>query len=416
MEKVKKQKKKALKPINPLIYSFFYHTVGKFLRASYNLEVENPELLEALAPPFLVVSHHVNSLDPFFIGFSVRAPLYWIASDSNFRNPLIRFLLHRVRAIPKRKFLSDNDAIRKIMEVRKLAGIIGVFPEGQSSWDGRTLPILPSTGKLIKLLKIPVITVKLFGSYLIKPRWRRYRRYGKVALRFSHGFSREEIKSSSVEEINEKLQKLLFHDEAETQKERMLPFPGKNRAEYAERLLFICPRCMAVGTLVSRENILSCSRCGMEKYYSEYGILESQNGENGKEDFSSPSRWNEWQQKQLRTIMNEPGAKETILFQDRNILLSRGKPPGKPQGREKIEVMWMKEDTVTCVMNNGSARMDFPASQITGINVQNSGNLEFYFKQELYSFRFSTPSASPYKWQIAVEIVQEIQNSKRINV
>ncbi len=406
------KKPRSFSPANPLIYSFFYYTVGKFIRYAYNIRGENIELLRSVTPPYVVVSHHVNSLDPFFIGYFVRDPLSWIASDSNFRNPLLRFLLHRIRAIPKRKFLSDNDAIRKILNVRGFGGRIGLFPEGQASWDGSTLPILPSTGKLIKLLKIPVITVHLLGSYLVKPRWRKKRRYGAVTVRFSYGMSPEEIKEASPEEINHKLTKILSYNETVTQKERMVPFKGKDKAEYLERFLFMCPQCKSIASLSSKGDVLYCRSCDFFCTYTEYGFLT---GAKVSKDFSSPSYWNRWQQEKLKKMILLAGDTARPLFKDNNVFLYRGKGGTAPKKMVHLREMVLSRTSILSIpQNEDLPPISFPMDEIVGINVQNSGRLEFFYKNDLYSFQFMDPAVSSYKWQVGVELLQKNTGEKRV--
>jgi len=57
----------------------------------------------------------------------------------------------------QKKIVSDFETVKTIIRLKER--VIGIFPEGARTWDGCPLPIIKSTSKLIKLLKIPVVTV-----------------------------------------------------------------------------------------------------------------------------------------------------------------------------------------------------------------------------------------------------------------
>ena len=76
----------------------------------------------------------------------------------------MRWLLKLVGTIPKAKVIPDIETVNDIVQVvRRQKGIIGLFPEGAQSWNGSTLPLVPSTAKLLKLLKVPVVQVLIRG-------------------------------------------------------------------------------------------------------------------------------------------------------------------------------------------------------------------------------------------------------------
>ena len=68
------------------------------------------------------------------------------------------------------------ETIRKTKRIVQQGGSIGIFPEGNTSYSGQTVQILPATVKLIKMLKIPVIIMNIKGMYLSYPRWAIYKK------------------------------------------------------------------------------------------------------------------------------------------------------------------------------------------------------------------------------------------------
>ena len=171
-------------------------TYGLWLHAFFRVEGKNVNLAKALKPPFVIVSNHVSVLDPFILGSFLREPVYWITSDGNMRSRLMRALLTLVGSIPKSKSIPDIETVNWTVEViRRRGGVVGIFPEGQQSWDGTTLPLVPSTAKLLKLLKVPVLAAVIKGGYSSLPRWTGARRRGRMEVEFKLLFGPEELKA-----------------------------------------------------------------------------------------------------------------------------------------------------------------------------------------------------------------------------
>jgi 1-acyl-sn-glycerol-3-phosphate acyltransferase len=48
---------------------------------------------------------------------------------------------------------------------------VGVFPEGERSWDGRLQPLRRGTIRLLLKAGVPVIPCGMVGTYEVFPRW-----------------------------------------------------------------------------------------------------------------------------------------------------------------------------------------------------------------------------------------------------
>ncbi|MFW5812371.1 MAG: lysophospholipid acyltransferase family protein, partial [Alkalispirochaetaceae bacterium] len=145
--------------------------LGSYLKAQFNLQSRHQEVLSRIRPPYLVLCNHTSVWDPFFLNSKLDAPIHYVVSDSQFRSRFVAFGLGLVGSIPKTKVLADLETVKSIVKIKHDRGIIGVFPEGQTSWDGHTLPLIPSTAKLIKSLKVPVVIARIEGAYFARPRW-----------------------------------------------------------------------------------------------------------------------------------------------------------------------------------------------------------------------------------------------------
>lgn len=378
-------------------------SIGLFLRWRYRLVGENVEILYRTKPPYVILPNHITTWDPFFVGLFVPAPVYNVTSDFQFRRRIMRVLHRLVGSIPKSKVIPDIDTIKRILEVRANRGIIGIYPEGMRTWDGHTADTLSQTAKLLKFLKIPVISTVMKGAYLSLPRWTHRSRRGKVTVSFRRLFGGPELKSLSLEEIQDRIDKALRYDEYEYQREHMLPYRGVRPAENLELALFLCPQCETIGELKSRGRWLRCTHCGYAVRYNDYGFLERRAG---KLYFTTVRDWNLWQQARLEekieTHLMDGGGRS--IMEDSGLTMYVGYRT-KPVQKRSVGDIVLFPSAFEFKAENGNG-MRFPLSEIDGVNVQIGERLEFYHRKVLYRFLSASRSISAFKWMSAVQILQ----------
>ncbi|NMA96463.1 MAG: 1-acyl-sn-glycerol-3-phosphate acyltransferase, partial [Clostridiales bacterium] len=140
---------------NKIITRILLGIIGFILRSRSKVRLLRDDASN-IKPPYIILGNHVNNWDPFFVNEFVDEPISFIAANSLFFNPILKALLNYIGIIPKSKEKRDIRAIRQILRAKRHERIIGIFPEGNVTWDGSYEKIDDSTAKLIKLLKIPV--------------------------------------------------------------------------------------------------------------------------------------------------------------------------------------------------------------------------------------------------------------------
>jgi 1-acyl-sn-glycerol-3-phosphate acyltransferase len=338
-----------------------------------------------------------------------------VAADQNFRTRLLRFIMWAVGAIPKTKGVSDAELIRTILRLRDRREIICLFPEGQRTWDGAGLPVLYSTAKLVKLLKVPVIVPVFKGGYLSHPRWAFKPRRGRLIIEFRFGFEAKELRDLSVDEVYERLSALIYHDEYEWQAEHMVRFRGPRPAEDLEHVLFRCPSCGGLGSMRSRGRRIACEACGHGMTYTDYGYLIPD------KDRSQRLTVRDLDREQLAAFRAslDAAAPDTPIFSEPDTLLHVGYRTN-PVRRVGTGILTLFADRIEWHPAAGGvaggravpgppARGTAPKprvirlSGVEGLNVQLIRKLELYFEDRLYTFDPIDRTCSMYKWQIAVE-------------
>ena len=258
--------------------------------------------MEDLKPPYMLLSNHMH-----FIDFELAAMGTWPHPVSNvvsIDGYVIKFfLLEWIGAIATRKFTTDIHLVKSIRKVLQRGDILAMYPEARYSPCGTTAFLPDSLGKLVKMNKVPVVTVVHHGNHLYAPFWN-FRNKRKVPFHttFTQLLTPEQIEKMSVEEINAALRKGLQYDEYRYQKDHGIRITEDYRAEGLHKVLYQCPHCMTEYSMDSKGAELFCNSCGKRWTWREDGYLEAQNGET---EFDHIPDWFEWERCQVRKQIEE---------------------------------------------------------------------------------------------------------------
>lgn len=230
--------------------------------------------------PLLVVINHASAYDPIFLGVAFRdRPLTFVASEHLLRSKWGPFLDRVSYIIPHRKGARSSRTALVAMKRIKKGESVFLAAEGEQTWNGRPLPVMPYTGKLVKGSGATLVTYLIEGAYLSAPRWALSTRKGKVFGRPAGIYSPDVLKGMTDEEVEQLIAKDLAFDTWEWQKSRP-DGPVRYRcskggnADGLERSVFTCPSCGAFGTLSSKGDVISCS-CGFSARMGDTGFFES---------------------------------------------------------------------------------------------------------------------------------------------
>lgn len=263
-----------------------------YLKNKYKCEIITRDHLEEGA---IILSNHVNVLDMFYVGVSYKDPIYYMSSIDLFEHAFIGKLLEfLVAPIPKEKSKkSDMVAIKSCIKVAKENGIICIFPEGNRTYSGKLGYIDPSIVKLIKLLKKPLILFNIKNGYGVDPRWGKKGRKGTLDFGPRRVLTYDEYKDIDNDELYKLIcDSLTVDDFAYTNK-----FKSNSRAEYLERILYICPKCGKMHSLYSKGNNVICKECGLNVTYNEDLSLSANSDEF---TFKNVSNWYDYQLEVIR--------------------------------------------------------------------------------------------------------------------
>lgn len=260
----KKNKKKNNKWIRPR-HTFYTRLVGLFLapytRLRYKIKIEKIKK----KGQYLVLFNHQTAFDQFFVGISMRRPVYYVASEDLFSKGFVsKVIKHLVAPIPIKKQTTDVRAVLNCIKVAKEGGIIALAPEGNRTYSGKTEYMNPAIAPLARKLGLPIVLYRIEGGYGVHPRWSDVVRGGGMRAYIHRIVEKDEYSSLTDDELMQIIRDGLYVNEARSDK----LYPGKRRAEYLERAMYVCPFC-GLSEFESHGCTIECKRCGRKITYGE---------------------------------------------------------------------------------------------------------------------------------------------------
>ncbi len=78
----------------------------------------------------ILAANHRSFLDPFAIGCCLPRPIYFVAKEELFHNPLLGWFLNCMGAFPVRRGASDQESVKTALALLERGDAVVIFPEG----------------------------------------------------------------------------------------------------------------------------------------------------------------------------------------------------------------------------------------------------------------------------------------------
>lgn len=255
---------------------FYQWSLGagyKILKHKNRFRPFGKEKLEGLDRACLYLANHHSFLDPFAL-MSLNPDNHYAFVMNRFylSLPIYGNFVKRSGFIPKRMFTNDFECTMNILRTFKAGYPVSIFPEGRLSTDGGPSQVPESIAKLVKLIKRPVVLVRISNAYFAKPKWRSFRLRQPVDVEVKEVLTPEVIASLSTEEILEKIESVICFNEFENTN---VSYKSKKLAEGLENILYMCPHCKTMYSNITKGNTITCPHCGKTYHIkNNYQFLE----------------------------------------------------------------------------------------------------------------------------------------------
>ncbi len=353
--------KKWRRPRHAVVTAIAQAILRPYSRLKYGITIE--KFREQGKRNYLILYNHQTAFDQFFVGMAFRGPLYYVASEDLFSLGFVSSLLrYLVAPIPINKQTTDIRAVKNCLKVAREGGSIAIAPEGNRTFSGKTEYMSPSIAFLAKKLGLPIALYHIEGGFGVHPRWSDVVRKGKMRAHVSRVIEPKEYENLSHEELFALIKDGLSINEAN---ERAV-FKHKKRAEYIERVLYVCPHC-GLSSFESHGARFACKKCGREWEYTQTTALRG--------DFKFLNDWYEYQMQYLSSATLEGELyRETARFSE--VTLGKRKTV-----LEKEATVCLHADKLV------AGEHVFPFSEIMTIAVLGKNKLNIYHGKKVYQLK-----------------------------
>ena len=282
MEEIRKTYKKP----NPLIYYLYYFLCKLISKFVFNTKILRNEI-KGLKGPYVVLANHESQIDCINLAITTKRRMHLVISNSFYQTIGLKPLLDMISVIPKQQFQTTTADIRAMKRAIEHNVPLGIYPVGLMTENGLSTDPGISIAKFLKFLKTDVYVCYTEGSYLTQPKWSKVRRKGQITIDVHKLIFKEELETISNDELYQLVRNNIDYNSYENQKKNMIPYKHGNNVEGLEYVLYQCPKCKSIKTMISKDiSKLSCTCCGYEVDTNNYGLF---NGEGLI--FDNPADW-----------------------------------------------------------------------------------------------------------------------------
>ncbi len=232
--------------------------------------------LPPLPSPCIVIANHTMDYDFMLVGRTFPRPMTFVVGETLFQNKLLRRLLvyiHNPVIITK----AGTDAAAVLEILRRLRGgqSICLFAEGNTCFDGVTGHIPKGTAALVRAGRASLVTFRVGGGYLTHPRWGFSTRRGKCRGELAKVYAPDVLKVMSDEALSAAIAEDIHVDAYADQAREPVAYRGRKPARGLEHVLYYCPGCQAIGSMLGAGQRIRCQACGFEARYTPFGGFDS---------------------------------------------------------------------------------------------------------------------------------------------
>jgi len=175
-----------------MVYPLLRLTLGPFVRA-FMKEIEGKENIPK-DKAFIIACNHASFFDdaavPSVVIPVINKKIHFYISHKYFKKFFLKRLLEKVaEGIPiAAKKAGDSKKIneegfKKALDYLKKKELIGIFPEGTRSVDGKIRKAKTGIAYLVLKAKVPVLPIGIKGSYEILPKGSSFPRFKRCNVR-----------------------------------------------------------------------------------------------------------------------------------------------------------------------------------------------------------------------------------------
>jgi 1-acyl-sn-glycerol-3-phosphate acyltransferase len=172
-------------------YVIFRSVASLIIHIYFRLRAEGMENLPK-GRPFIIAANHSSFADPVVVQAVIPPNISWIAKKAVYDNRCLRFVHYIFRTI------RVNGSVEKALAALEKGDVVGIFPEGTRSPDGKVRN--GDVGVAVLALKsgMEVVPVAIKGAYEAFPRGTRFPRPRPITIKICKPVTFEKMENGRI--------------------------------------------------------------------------------------------------------------------------------------------------------------------------------------------------------------------------
>jgi 1-acyl-sn-glycerol-3-phosphate acyltransferase len=149
----------------PPLYRLLRGLSAPLVRTLFRLDVTGTDALPASGPLIVAANHH-NYLDGVVLAVAMARPIAFLVMPRVWNaTPLHPAFHRRIGSVPVNLERPDPGAIKRVLRLLEGGRVVGIFPEGPFSREGRLVGGQPGVALLALRSGAPVVPVAIDGTF-----------------------------------------------------------------------------------------------------------------------------------------------------------------------------------------------------------------------------------------------------------
>lgn len=161
-----------------MLYGFGKLVTYWYVRLAFRVRYVGLENIPATG--FILASNHRSYHDPLFIAHRVPRRIFYMAKAELFKNGFLSWIFRHLGAFPVSRGTGDTSAIDKAKEIIRSGDVLGMFPEGTRSKDGKPMRAKSGVALIAGQMKADVLPCAVCYGEKLRFRTPVTVRYGKL--------------------------------------------------------------------------------------------------------------------------------------------------------------------------------------------------------------------------------------------
>lgn len=150
-------------PLDTSLYRALHVFVPTVCTWLFRMRVTGLEHLPT-AGPVVLASNHLSNIDPVLLGVASPRQIHFMAKAEIWKVPLVGRLVSLLGSFPVQRGTADRHAVEEALRVLSAGAVLGIFPEGHRSRDGRLGAPQAGVGLFSMRKGVTTVPVALIGS------------------------------------------------------------------------------------------------------------------------------------------------------------------------------------------------------------------------------------------------------------